>query len=170
MISPFSNHTQGCTVLTPETLTLLERMDSQQLVFSSTQEKQPLKNILAVLKLTKSNTNLFNRKITIMKVKVSNYNPKAFLSDTQQIWHKKCLTKLIILAKAHEMLLSTRIWKQTNWYITISISLVSTGLHRNKFTRQSQYKHIHTSIHESIHTIQNCKGEFIIKRTNMNSK
>ena len=119
------------------------------------QEKQPLKNILAVLKLTKSNTNLFNRKITIMKVKVSNYAPKAFLSDTQQIWHKKCLIKLIILAKAREMLLSTRIWKQTNWYITIAISLVSTRLHRNKFTRQSQYKHIHTSIHESIHTKAN---------------
>ena len=41
-----------------------------------------------------------------MKVKVSNYSPKAFLSDTQQIWHKKCLIKLIILAKAREMLLS----------------------------------------------------------------
>ena len=72
------------------------------------QEKQPLKNILAVLKLTKSNTNLFNRKITIMKVKVSNYAPKAFLSDTQQIWHMKCLIRLIILAKAREMLLSCK--------------------------------------------------------------
>ena len=72
------SNTQGCTVLTPEALTLLESTGSPQLVLSLTWEKQALQKDLTSSKIDKIKYKLIQKEDNDNEGKGFKLQPQSF--------------------------------------------------------------------------------------------